>query len=207
MGTSISELQDIFKQKDTDKLMEYLKLKRQEALDNIIKMQNIIKDIDLLNYTVEKSKEIIKNSKMKVEYFDERKIVFLECKEVDNLNELMYYSSLDKLVIDKNIETYLDRGIIYEVISDEEIKPRYAFYEVKDISNLEDKSNIKILPRGKYLTFIYNSENMNEKRQDILAYIKENNLNVDTIMEVELFDNLFNIENFHCQIQVLLEKV
>lgn len=206
LGTSISQLQEIFKECDTDMLLEFLQLKKQEAKDNICKMENIIKNIDDLTLTIKDSKEIIKESDIKIKYFDKRHIVATKCEEAGNLNELIYYSDLDKIISDYNIETSINRGIIYKLNSLEEVEPQYVFDVVKDISKIKDKSNIKTLPSGDYITLIYNKGNMDEKRKELLNYIKENNIKIENIIETEIFNDIFNIDDFSCQIQILIKE-
>lgn len=206
LGTSISELQEIFKECDTDKLLEFLQIKKQEAKDNICKMENIIKNIDDLSSTIKYSKEIIKESDIKIKYFDKRHIVAIKCEEAGNLNELIYYSDLDKVISDYNIETSIDRGIIYKLNSPGEVEPQYVFDVVKDISKIKDKSNIKTLPSGDYVTLIYNKENMDEKRKELLDYIKYNNIKVEDIIETEIFNDIFNTDDFSCQIQIFIKN-
>lgn len=207
LGTSIAELQEIFKECDTDKLIEFLQLKKQEAEDNIYKLKNIIKNIDLLSSSVEHSKEIVKNDDIVIEHLNERIVLISKCKEVGSLGELMYYSDLDKIINDKNIDTSMDRGIIYNLNSDGYIEPSYVFNGIEDISKVEDESNIKILPKGKYLTLIYNKDNTDEKRKEIIDYIKENKLEVKTIIEIEIFNDIFNTDDYNCQIQVFIEDI
>ncbi len=206
LGTSIAELQEIFKECDTDKLMEFLQLKKQEAEANIYKLKNIIKNIDLLSSSVKQSKEIVKNNAIAIEDLKERVVVVARCKEAGSLGELMYYSDLDKIINDKNLDTSMDRGIIYKLNSDGQIEPSYVFNGIEDIYKVEDKSYIKILPKGKYLTLIYNKDNIDEKRKEIINYIKENKLEFKTIIETEIFNDIFNTDDYNCQIQILIEE-
>lgn len=204
LGTSIAELQEIFKECDTDKLLEFLKLKRYQAEENIKRMNEIIKNIDVLNTGVEYSKDIFKNDEITTQFFDERYVIIAPCKEVGSLKELLYYSDLDKIIKSKKLEISLDRGIIYNVDSDGNVDPAYVFSGFKNDSYVDIEDNIKVLPKGKYLTLVYSKENENERRQKLFNYIKENNLKIKWFIEVELFNDFFNIESYNCQIQVFI---
>ncbi|MBC6002309.1 MAG: helix-turn-helix domain-containing protein [Paeniclostridium sordellii] len=205
LGTSIKELQEIFKQCDTDKLLEFLQIKKCEAQENINKMKEVIKNIDSLNMSVENSKYILNNDDINIKFFENRYIITAPCKEVGSLKELLYYSDLEKIFEDKNLNMSMDRGIIYELNSDNTIKPRYVFSGFEGSINIEDENNIKILPRGNYLTLSYSKENENERRKKIINYVKENNLKIKNIIEIELFNDFFNIESYNCQIQIFIE--
>lgn len=125
LGSSILELQEIFKECDTDKLIEFLQLKRSEAEANINKMKEVINNIYTLNTSVKKSKAILNNDKISIQPFEERYII---------------------------------------------------------VAPFEEEGSIK----------------------QIISYIKENKFKVKNIVEVELFNDFFNIESYSCQIQVLI---
>ena len=127
LGTSIMELQEIFKECDTNKLVEFLQLKRYEAEENINKMKEVIKNIDTLNMSVEDSRDILNNDEISIKFFEQRYIIVAPCKEVGSLKELLYYSNLEKIIQDKKVEISMERGIIYSINSEGNIEPRYVF--------------------------------------------------------------------------------
>lgn len=205
LGTSISELQEIFKECDTEKLLEFLKQKRIEAEENIIKMQDIIENIDKLNSSVLYSKKVLCNSNIEIKYFEERHIVVMPFEDEGNLNELIYYSNLDKKVEENNLDITMEKGIIYNVNSGGVIEPVYVFNIIKCDFNLIDKEYIKVLPKGNYLTMSYNKDNEYERVNKLIEYAKEHDLEINSFMELELFDDLFNVDYYSCQIQMLVE--
>lgn len=205
LGTSIVELQEIFKECDTDKLLKFLQLKRYEAEENINKMKEIIKNIDTLNEVVEHSNHILKNDEISIDFFEKRYIVVAPCKEVGDLKELIYYSDLEKTVKEKSIETSVERGVIYDFNYNDGIEPRYVFYGIQENSNIKIDENIKVLPKGEYLTVSYSKENIDKCRR-ISKYIKENNLKIKSLIEVDLINDLFDTDSYNCQIQMLIEN-
>ncbi|MCP1122681.1 helix-turn-helix domain-containing protein [Bacillus sp. 3103sda1] len=206
LGTSIVELQEIFKDCDTEKLLKFLQLKRDEAEENINKMKEIIKTIDTLHMKVESSKDVLQNGEISITFFEERYVIVAPCKEVGSLQELLYYSDLEKIIQDKEEKMSMEIGIIYSVNSEWNVEPRYVFSRFQGDSNIEVEENIKILPKGKYVTLAYSKENEEERRNKIIKYIKENNLKVKSFIEVELFNDFFNTESYSCQIQMLIEN-
>ena len=206
LGTSINELQQIFRECNTDELLEFLRLRRIEAEDNIRKMKEIINNIDNLNKTVEISKHILNNKKISVQYFRPRLIAIEPCKEAGSLKELIYYSYLDKSIHEKGMKTSMERGIIYELSKDNKIKPKYVFNGIEEVEGVREDKNIEILPSGNYVTIIYNKENEEEQRNTVINYIKANNLKIKKYMELEVFNDLFNTEAYSCQIQILIEE-
>ncbi|CAG9611971.1 Multidrug-efflux transporter 1 regulator [Bacillus rhizoplanae] len=206
LRTSIVELQEIFKDCDTDELLKFLQLKRYEAEENIKKMQEVIKTIDSLHMKVENSKDILNNDEISIKFFEQRYVIVAPCKEVGSLQELLYYSDLEKIIQDKEEKMSLERGIIYSFNSEGNVEPRYVFSRFQGNANIEVEQNIKILPKGKYLTLAYSKENEAERRNKIIKYIKEHNLKVKSFIEVELFNDFFNTESYSCQIQMFIEN-
>ncbi len=82
----------------------------------------------------------------------------------------------------------------------------YVFSRLQGNATLEAEQNIKILPKGKYLTIAYSRENEDERRNKIIKYVKEHNLKVKSFMEVELYNDFFNTESYSCQIQICIEN-
>ena len=77
LGTSIAELQEIFKDCETEKLLKFLHIKRLQAEENIIKMKEIITNIDSLNSSVESSKELIKDGEIRIKHFNIKQSIFV----------------------------------------------------------------------------------------------------------------------------------
>ncbi|MGG0186062.1 MerR family transcriptional regulator [Bacillus rhizoplanae] len=206
LRTSIVELQEIFKDCDTEKLLQFLQLKRGEAEENIKKMQEVIKTIDGLHMKVETSKDIVNNDEISIQFFEQRYVIVAPCKEVGSLQELLYYSDLEKIIQDRDGKMSMERGIIYSVNSEWNVEPRYVFSRFQGNSNMETEQNIKVLPKGKYVTLAYSKENEAERRDKIIKYVKEHNVKVKNFIEVELFNDFFNTESYSCQIQMLIEN-
>lgn len=206
LGTSIVELQEIFKGCDTDQLLQFLQLKREEAEENIKKMQEIIKTIDSLHMKVETSKDIVNNDEISTQFFAERYVIVAPCKEVGSLQELLSYSDLEKIIQEKEGKMSMERGIFYNVNTEWNVEPKYVFSRLQGDSNIEAEENIKILPKGKYVTLSYSKENEEERRNKIINYVKENKLNVNSFIEVELLNDFFNTESYSCQIQMFIQN-
>lgn len=205
LGTSIAELQEIFKECNTDKLIEFLQLKRIEAKKNISKMEEIIKNIDRLNMEVEQSKNILNNDEMEISFFKKRYIIVVPCKEVGSLKELIYYSDLEKVIHERDIDVSMERGIIYNIEFNGNVKPAYVFNTIKEDIKSKDDNYIKVLPEGRYLTLAYSKANEEIQREKLFNYIDKNKLKIRSFIEIDLFNDFFNIESYSCQIQVFIE--
>ncbi|WP_377866710.1 helix-turn-helix domain-containing protein [Bacillus sp. R86525] len=204
LNTSIVELQEIFKECNTDKLLRFLQLKREEAEEHIKKMKEVMETIDDLNAKVGSSQEILKNDEISIEFFEQRYVVVAPCKEVGRLQELLYYSDLEKTIQDYEEKMSMEMGILYNVNENWDVEPKYVFNKVRDDVHMEEMPNIKVLPGGKYITLAYSKENEEERRNTIIKYIKENNIEVESFIEVELVSDIFNAETYSCQIQILI---
>lgn len=207
LGTSIKELQEIFKNCDTSELLLFLDKKRQDALTNIEKMNSIVSNIDLLKSSVENFKSTLKNSEINVYTFDTRYIAKLPCKEVGNLAEMLYYSKLENFTKKHKLPSTIQTGIIYNINSQFEKEPLYVFNELAYSSAPADKSHIDILPSGKYLTLSYSRENENSQFEKLQKYLSENNIFPSNIIEVDLLHDFFNINSYSCQIQIYLDNI
>ncbi|MEK4740991.1 MULTISPECIES: MerR family transcriptional regulator [unclassified Bacillus (in: firmicutes)] len=204
LNTSIVELQEIFKECDMDKLLQFLQLKRAEAEEHIKKMKEVIETIDGLNAKVGSSQEILKGDEVCIQFFEQRNVIVAPCKEVGSLQELLYYSDLEKIVQDYEEKMAMEMGILYNVNEKWDVEPKYVFNKVEDHVHMEEMQNIKVLPGGKYVTLAYSKENEEERRNAIIKYIKENNIEVESFIEVELVSDIFNTETYSCQIQIFI---
>ncbi|TXR99261.1 MerR family transcriptional regulator [Bacillus sp. SH7-1] len=204
LNTSIVELQEIFKECNTDKLLRFLQVKREEAEDHIKKMKEVMETIDDLHAKVRSSQEILKNDEISIGFFEKRYVVVAPCKEVGSLQELLYYSDLEKIVQNYEEKMEMEMGILYNVNENWNVEPKYVFNKVRDDVHMEEMQNIKVLPSGKYITLAYSKENEEERRNTMIKYIKENNIEVESFIEVELVSDVFNAETYSCQIQIFI---
>lgn len=204
LNTSIVELQEIFKECNTDKLLQFLQLKRAEAEEHIKKMKEVIETIDGLHAKVGSSQEILKNDEISIKFFEQRYVIVAPCKEVGSLQELLYYSNLEKIVQDYEEKMSMEMGILYNVNEKWDVEPKYVFNKVRDDVHMEEMQNIKVLPGGKYITLAYSKENEEERRNTMIKYTKENDIEVESFIEVELINDFFNTETYSCQIQIFI---
>lgn len=204
LETSIKELQEIFRECNTDKLLEFLEIKRCEAKEKINKMNQVIEKIDMLKESINSSKEILHENEISISFFKPRYIIVLPCKEAGSLKELLYYSDLEKLVLEKNIKISVQRGIIYNINSSGDTEVKYVFNGIEENKNIKVDESIKVLPEGNYLTIVYNRENEKECIKKISNYIRENNIKVDSIIEFDLFNDIFDTKTYSTQIQIFL---
>ncbi|MEK4931560.1 MerR family transcriptional regulator [Bacillus sp. FSL M7-1345] len=204
LNTSIVELQEIFKECDMDKLLQFLQVKRAEAEEHIKKMKEVIETIDGLNEKVGSSQEILKSDEVCIQFLEQRNVIVAPCKEVGSLQELLYYSNLEKIIQEYEDKMSMEMGILYNVNEKWDVEPKYVFNKVQDHVHVEEMPNIKVLPGGKYITLAYSKENEEERRNTIIKYVKENNIEVESFIEVELVNDFFNTESYSCQIQIFI---
>ncbi|EJR29299.1 MULTISPECIES: MerR family transcriptional regulator [Bacillus] len=204
LNTSIVELQEIFKECDMDKLLQFLQVKREEAEEHIKKMKEVIETIDGLNEEVGSSQEILKSDEVCIQFLEQRNVIVAPCKEVGSLQELLYYSNLEKIIQEYEDKMSMEMGILYNVNEKWDVEPKYVFNKVQDHVHMEEMPNIKVLPGGKYVTLAYSKENEEERRNTLIKYTKENNIEVESFIEVELVNDFFNTESYSCQIQIFI---
>lgn len=205
LGTSIKELQEIFKMKDTGKLMEFLKNRSIEARKKINELNSIIDDIDNLDKSIGEANKLVNNKELKVENLEERLVIVTRCNEAGSLKELIYYSELEKVARIENLEMSMERGIIYGMDSNKNLKSLYVFSGFKSKKKLKYNENIMVIPKGKYITLICEKNNEEEKFMEAINYVIKSNFKIKNIIEVEVFNDIFNVENYNCQIQIQVE--
>lgn len=216
LGTSIKELKELFKECNTDELILFLNKKKLEAEENIRKMEEIIDNINSLKGIVSYSKSLLNNLDIEIKYFKKRYIVVTPCKEAGSLKELIYYSDLDKIIKNKGLNVSIERGIIYslalenESIKNRNLKSKYVFNTIEEDLEFFDNEiykdeNIKVLEEGRYLTLAYSKDNEKESLIKLNEYIKKNNINVKSYIEIDLLNDFFNTDYYSCQVQILID--
>lgn len=216
LGTSIKELKELFKECNTDELILFLNKKKLDAEENIRKMEEIIDNINSLKGIVSYSKSLLNNLDIEIKYFKKRYIVVTPCKEAGSLKELIYYSDLDKIIKNKRLNVSIERGIIYslalenESIKNRNLKSKYVFNTIEEDLEFFDNEiykdeNIKVLEEGRYLTLAYSKDNEKESSIKLNEYIKKNNINVKSYIEIDLLNDFFNTDYYSCQVQILID--
>lgn len=203
LGTSINELEIIFKSADTEELIKFLNFKKEEARDNISKMELIIEDIEDINLLVKNSKEILDKKDIYIELMPKRYIIVAPFPKSEDLNELIYYSELEKLIKKNNIKASKQTGTITNLDIDGNMLSRYVFREIKSANKLS-KESVIALPEGKYLMTSYTKETEDECKIKIKNYMKENGLNPKLFIEIDLLDKIFNTDSYSCQVQIFI---
>lgn len=206
LGTSIKELQEIFKTCDTDKLLEFLNYKKTSAEESIENMQKIISNIDEINLAVNYSKEQLSSKDISTEYLPERYIIAVPCKEVGGLKELIYYSELEKIINTIGIKTIKKGGIFHKLDYQGNVESRYVFEEIDESESIEESEYVKKILGGRYITIAYRKANEEKQIKKIEKYIKENNIGAKNFIEIDLIDDIFNVDSYSCQIQVLIDE-
>lgn len=95
---------------------------------------------------------------------------------------------------------------LYNFNSEGNVEAKYVFSGFQANLTIEEEQNVKILPKGMYLTLAYSKENEEERRRKIVKYVKENQLEITSFIEVELFNDFFNTNSYSCQIQMFIEN-
>lgn len=206
LGTSIQELQEIFKVSDTEQLLSFLALKRQEATKKIKQMETVIQQIDELSEQITHAKEVLSQEEWTIQTFEERMIVVEPCGNIGNLEELIYYSNLEKSMKKQSLPTTGESGIIYQLTAEGNFQPQAVFKIIPLQENLCLEAHIKKLPAGDYITIAYNKEEEELKIKKVADEIRSKGWLVDQVLEIELFYDLFNSSSYNCQIQIRINK-
>lgn len=203
LGSSISEIKEIFKNCNTDELMEFIGKKKDEAIEKISEMNRVIENIDKLTKTVEASKRALKDNEITIKELEDRPIVFVPCKRVGSLSELLYYSDLDRVINENGFKVTANRGIHYGFNNEGKAIPMYAFSEID--GPVETWNHTRVLPGGKYIVMSYSKDNQIERMKELEDYIRKNGYQKTSIIEIELLNDFFNVDTYSCYVQVPIQ--
>ncbi|MBN2651565.1 MAG: MerR family transcriptional regulator [Spirochaetales bacterium] len=204
LGTTIEELKSLLVTNDTDGLFEFARAKRFEAEAKIAKLSQIINSIDSLVNDFSESRSLIGRDEIFSYPIGKRFAVALPCSDEFDLSELLYYSELDAILEKKKIEKSFKRGLVYRVSKNRSLQARKAFCLIEKGKKKLLEKNIFVLPAGNYVTIVYNAKNGEVQRGRLFDFLKENQLKPRLYLELEILDNLFDLSDYHRQIQVLV---
>ena len=153
----------------------------------------------------------------KIEYFDERYFALYQIKKYEESFDITNTINLSKSIYEYEVNLSNESGILYNLNNDltnlinEPLENTYLFSEVINPNKLENipKENydklIRKMPSGNYLRVIFNRENLNDTIKKISEFINKNNLKINELIELTLFDNIFAYEENNCEFQILLK--
>lgn len=148
IGTSIKELQELFKNADSTKLQAFLDSKLRQAKENFCTIYESIDCMDNLNDALQTSKFAVENDNIAIKFINTRYIITFPCKQAGDFKELIYYSKLEKVIEERKIKATFESGILYDVNMNSKLNsiPQYTFKVID--KNYFDKSddNFAILP-------------------------------------------------------------
>ena len=93
----------------------------------IKEMQAVIHTIDKLDNSVQVAKKVLVHNQITIQYFEQRYIVTAPCKEVGNFKGFLYYSDVNKMIQERNLEITMEIGIAYTIHSKYRFEPKDAF--------------------------------------------------------------------------------
>ena len=128
------------------------------------------------------------------------------CEELGDYKELLYYSKLEDLIIEKNIKNTDDGGMVYFYDDKGDLEKSYAFKFIEPMK--EEYKNIigvEKLLEGNYITLSYSKENEKEQKRKFNDYLEYNNLKLESLIEVDLLNDIFNTKSYSCQIQMRIK--
>ena len=73
-------------------------------------MNEIISNINILSESIKTSKKIVDNDEIVIKHFNKRYIVFAPFKSSKELERIIYYSKLDKIIKENDMEITLREG-------------------------------------------------------------------------------------------------
>lgn len=210
LGTSIKELQSIFQLSSTNELINFMEIKKTEALTTINKLNQIITNIEQLKNSIQKSKKLSNDPSIKIENFAERVAIAVPYKKEKNTCELIYYSNLNRRLDTYNFNSLYDRGTFYDSNSKFYKNPLYIFailpnnYKKSKLNNLDD---ILIFPKGKYITMYFNTNTQKEQFKKLQIYLKKQNIVPSIILEIDLLNDIFDTNFYNSQIQIFISEI
>lgn len=203
LGLSIKELKEVFESSKTEDLLSYLNKTRKKAESQITQLTMNLEKLASFESTIHHSLQIMKDDEFTILEFPKR--FFLKLP-ISASEELLDYSSLEKLAKTYAIEEIYKRGILYEADYTGTLKPSSVLLFVKEKDYKVNCDAFSILPAGNYVTISYEKKNENEKMLLLKRYLADNHLYIEHGIELELFYDIFNTSSYACQMQLYVKE-
>ncbi|WP_096439760.1 MerR family transcriptional regulator [Alteribacter populi] len=204
-NVSINEIKALFAKADTNYLKLYLEQKNEEIHNEIKKLEQFNKQIEILKTTIHSSEDELMNKGFNIQTFEER--YFLSSPtQGGELNEIKSFDKLDEKLGEFTINTF-QYGLIYSCHYDNwEISDVFRLITSDDYKFLKDTSNVSELPKGEYLTVNCTKDTEVETFQLVIEYLKKNSLMCNKVYMFYLVTDVFNQYNHFSQFQVSLKS-
>lgn len=203
-GTSLKELNRLLKNAGPANLEEFVDRKIEETKDSIDKLNRSLEHLNSFKQAINASKDSFVED-YSHQHFHTRFVIKTPCATVGDLQELKDYAYLEKLVKEKGLDITFRGGIIYCPSIEEGIQPESVFMEIDQKQYRENDAFFAELPQGNYLIMNYSRENEQEKKRELLDYLKRNNLKPAQFLDVYILTDVLDTQTYHCQFQVLVE--
>lgn len=212
LGIPIEKVALILKSQDNEKVLDFLKEQREEAIKRSDYLKRIAEDIDWYERQQERIKMVKKDSQITVRKFEERKVLY-----GSNMDYMQaYHLKLQQLVnsvtpgqhtIRRNYGFILDET---QILQNRFIKKgEYLQFdkEIFDVTQV-DSRYLTTLPSGDYACYIVNVIDQTADFTCLIKWIEKNRYQFEFVTADEIGLQLFEYldRGYMCEIQVLLKK-
>jgi MerR family transcriptional activator of bmr gene len=205
MDISPKDIKALLDKKDNQILLDFLKDQKDKALQKIEELKRLMTMIDAAHKAIEDGIAASSNEEIHVRRIPQRCILVKDFHIGANEEELLiqYSELMNEIERAKLIDTY-QTGIIYRPDEETAFGPTEVFAAV--IAEVDVTPPLaSILPEGRYLCMSFHQKNVQERLEELNAYMAANHLDAELILQVDLLNNIFTSDNPHFEMQVLLK--
>ena len=206
LGIPIPVIRDILLTKDSQKIIEMMKLHQEEAMTRSNYYKKVAEDIDWYVEQYNMVKSITVPSQITVEHFQERRVIYAE-----NENNMKDYHSkfleATKNVLKRTDSFRRSSGFIMNPEGIEKNKfmkiGEYAEFE-SDMEDVVNEENYHVIPEGEYACCIVNVVNRDVDFSQLNQWLMEHKIKPELVLMEEIGFQLFDYfaQGYPCRVKV-----
>ncbi|HEX2944908.1 MAG TPA: MerR family transcriptional regulator [Clostridia bacterium] len=203
MGISPKNIKVMLDQRNNNTLLAFLSQQVENAARKISELQRTISLINTVKNNIQNSISSVANQDL---YFKEIPLrTVITSKFDENANEkdlLIEYSNFYKQIDDNKLVNAYETGILFYPDDQGKFSPTHLFNAViaNEDSNISELSTI---PSGRFLCVCYNKQNHQDQLAKLYSYLEQNKSNPILILQVDLLNDVFALDNQYVELQVL----
>jgi DNA-binding transcriptional MerR regulator len=203
MGISPKYIKVMLDQRDNSTLLAFLSQEEANAARKISELQKTISLIKMVQNNIQSSILSVANQDL---YFREITLRTVITSKFDkNANEkelLIEYSKFYRQIDENKLVNAYETGILFHPDDQGRFSPTHLFNAV--IANEESNiSELSTIPSGRFLCVCYNKQNHQGQLAKLYSHLEQNHLNPILILQVDLLNDVFALDNQYVELQVL----
>lgn len=207
LDTPLKDLITIFQSSTSDELLAFIDERERDVQLKIIELNQMVLKIQNLKGSLKSSHNILNQSEIEVNYFDDRYVVWFPTEGEDENETFLSYVRLEQIIEKLEINPlYITGTIIGGDLEKSLLYQKGVFHCVSKNDFRKDNPHFMRFPSGYYITAVYRSGEENRMQKELAHYISEHQLQVKMMIEIDLLETLSDTNTYYSQIQLLVSE-